>query len=318
MTKISVMPKVSVLMPVYNVEKYLNRCLDSLYNQTFKDFEIIAINDGSTDNSPKILEEYTKKDNRIKIITQENQGLSMARNNGLKLAKGEYIYFLDSDDAIHPQCLEIAYTYAKENNADLVCFDYEHSDGINYNYNLIDINKISNEVCFDPLFRGVKKDHINVWSKFYRREFIKDLNFIPNIAFEDFPFVYSVYMKKPKTVYIDAKLYFYTTNMCSISRKQGNPQQIKDYHKGINSIYEIYKAPELKNELSFLRRDLFPNLLKQQLGRCNRADEINKPLMFAEFAKELVDLDGKGLISWRGHKFTRYLTYRKLIKRGKK
>ena len=105
------MPKISVVLPIYNVEKYLRRCLNSLLNQTFTDFEAICVNDGSLDKSLHILEEYASKDFRIKIVTQENQGLSMARNNGLKIAQGDYIYFLDSDDAIHPQLLEITYNF---------------------------------------------------------------------------------------------------------------------------------------------------------------------------------------------------------------
>ena len=91
------MPKISVIIPVYNVEKYLAECLTSVVNQTFKDIEIICVNDGSTDNSPKILKEFAQKDSRIKIINQENQGLSAARNTGLDVATGEYVSFIDSD-----------------------------------------------------------------------------------------------------------------------------------------------------------------------------------------------------------------------------
>ena len=94
------MPKISVIVPIFNVEKYLKECLESIINQTFKDIEIICINDGSTDNSLDILNQYAEKDNRIKVITQSNQGLSAARNTGIKYANGEYISFIDSDDYI--------------------------------------------------------------------------------------------------------------------------------------------------------------------------------------------------------------------------
>ena len=118
------MPKISIIIPCYNVEKYLHRCLDSVIGQTFEDFEVICVNDGSPDNSGSILEEYAAKDKRIKILTQKNQGLSMARNNGKALAQGKYIYFLDSDDFIHPQCLEIAHYIAEKYEVDLVSFDF--------------------------------------------------------------------------------------------------------------------------------------------------------------------------------------------------
>ena len=103
------MPKISVIIPVYNVEKYLARCLDSVIAQTFSDIEIICINDGSTDNAGQILSEYAKKDKRIKIITQENSGVVAARNNGIASSVGEYIYPLDGDDIIAPMTLEKLY-----------------------------------------------------------------------------------------------------------------------------------------------------------------------------------------------------------------
>ena len=116
-------PKVSIIVPVYKVEKYLRRCLDSILSQTFDDFEVICVNDGSPDNSIDILNEYASRDNRFCVVEQENQGLSMARNNGKKLARGEYIYFLDSDDYIHPQLLEVSYYLAQKYDADLVNFE---------------------------------------------------------------------------------------------------------------------------------------------------------------------------------------------------
>ena len=102
-------PKISVIIPVYNVEEYLPVCLDSVLAQTFSDFEAVCVNDGSPDNSAAILEKYAKKDARIKVVSRPNGGLSAARNTGLENACGEYIYFLDSDDYIHPQLLEILY-----------------------------------------------------------------------------------------------------------------------------------------------------------------------------------------------------------------
>lgn len=116
------MKTVSIIIPVYNVEKYLPRCLDSIINQTYTQLEIICVNDGSPDNSSAILEEYAKKDNRVKIINQENKGLSGARNTGIEAATGEYIVFLDSDDWMDEEALEAA--VAKAENADTVMWGY--------------------------------------------------------------------------------------------------------------------------------------------------------------------------------------------------
>ena len=111
--------KVSVIVPVYNVEKYLRQCLDSIINQTLKEIEILCINDGSTDSSPEILKEYEEKDSRIKIINKKNAGLSAARNQGLELAKGEYVSFIDSDDWINETFCEALYTAAKKYDSDI-------------------------------------------------------------------------------------------------------------------------------------------------------------------------------------------------------
>lgn len=118
------MKSVSVIIPVYNVEKYLPKCLDSVINQTYADLEIICVNDGSPDNSSAILEEYAKKDNRIKIINQENTGLSGARNTGIKASTGDYIVFLDSDDWMDTEAIEAAVTVAQNSGSDTVLWGY--------------------------------------------------------------------------------------------------------------------------------------------------------------------------------------------------
>ena len=118
-------PKLSVIIPVYNVEKYLRECLDSLVCQTLKEFEIICVNDASTDNSLEILERYARNDARFIIISQENQGPGVARNNAIDIAKGEYIVFVDPDDWIETNALEKIYNHFKKTNADVVQFNYK-------------------------------------------------------------------------------------------------------------------------------------------------------------------------------------------------
>ena len=113
-------PLVSVLIPVYNVEKYLSRCLDSLINQTLTDIEIICVNDGSTDDSLKILRQYQEKDNRIVIVDKKNGGLPSARNAGLDRARGQYVGFVDSDDYVEPSMFETLYKTAKKKNSEVV------------------------------------------------------------------------------------------------------------------------------------------------------------------------------------------------------
>ena len=127
--------KVSVIVPVYNAEEHLNQCLDTIVNQTLKEIEIICVDDGSTDNSLEILNQYAQKDTRIKVIQQKNQYAGVARNNGLKIARGEYVIFLDSDDFFKEDLLEKTYNQGKKVDADIVlfgakCFDNESGDYI--------------------------------------------------------------------------------------------------------------------------------------------------------------------------------------------
>lgn len=311
------MVKISVIVPVYNVEKYLKRCLESLSNQTFRDFEIIAVNDGATDSSLSILEDYAKDEKRLKIISQENQGLSGARNTGMKKAIGEYIYFLDSDDAIHPQCLEIAYNFLTKEKADLFCFNYEHSDGGDYNTNLFDVEKIDYKLVDNPLFLGIKATNFNVTMKFFHKNLIKDIEFIPYIHFEDYPFIYAVYSKQPKTILIDKKLYFYTINFASISRQTGKPKQIEDYIKGVMNVCDIYDKKEFRKEKEFMKKDFIPVILKHQIGRCRRASKENRKEMLALFANELLELKKRGWLSFKGHKLKNWITYQWLLRRIK-
>ena len=308
------MVAISVILPVYNVEKYLQRCLKSLSQQTFKDFEVIAVNDGSKDNCLNILENFALDEKRLKIISQENKGLSEARNTGLKEANGEYIYFLDSDDAIHPQCLEIAYNFAKEHKADLISFKYEHSDGNTYNKSLFDIEKINYTISNTPLFAGVDIAQFNVWTKLYRRDFIKNIWFIPLIHFEDYPFSYAIYSKHPKTVFLDIKLYFYTKNTGSISKQTGSPKQIEDYFKGLKFVCDIYDNEHLRREKDFLKVSFIPEILKHQIGRIRRASKENKKEMKSLFKQELLELKQRGWIGFRGHKLKNLFTYFWLIR----
>ena len=117
-------PKISVVVPIYKVEKYLDRCIYSIINQTYTNLEIILVDDGSPDNCPKICDEYASKDNRIKVIHKQNGGLSSARNAGIKVATGDYIGFVDSDDFIELDMYEQMYKVAYENDVDLVMSDY--------------------------------------------------------------------------------------------------------------------------------------------------------------------------------------------------
>lgn len=159
--------KVSVIVPAYNVENYISRCLDSLINQTLKEIEIIVINDGSTDSTGDIIESYAKKDSRIKYINQENLGSSEARNRGIKESKGKYIGYLDSDDYTERNYYEDMFLYAEENNLDLVVSDFiketKEKQEVKQDFSLNDNTFISGKEYVENILNG--NGYPNVWDK---------------------------------------------------------------------------------------------------------------------------------------------------------
>ena len=178
------MPKVSIIVPIYNVEKYLRECLDSLINQTLKDIEIICVNDGSTDSSLKILEEYAIKDNRIILFDRENEGAGSARNYGLSKSNGSYLIFFDSDDYMAEDCLENLYNMAIANNSDItLCRSYRFNERENNNITDIDYS-IRNDLLqgkqfFTPVEISKYIFQFCVgwpWDKLYKKEFIINNN----------------------------------------------------------------------------------------------------------------------------------------------
>ena len=210
------MAEVSIIVPVYNVEKYLSFCLDSLVNQTFKDIEIICVNDGSTDNSTEVLEHYAGFDKRIKIINKENGGLSSARNAGLDAATGKYIAFVDSDDFVSHFLVERAYNFVQKKNADFAAFGFDYvvgnslklyESGFSFPKSLV--GKCVYETDLNENF--YTKIHPTAWCKFYSAKLIQNnnLRFCEDIIFEDLPFAAEVYLSANRMVYTNLPLYYY-------------------------------------------------------------------------------------------------------------
>lgn len=179
--------KVSIIIPVYNVEQYLKRCLDSVTEQTYKNLEIIIVNDGSPDNSEIICKEYEKKDSRVLYLKQQNGGLSSARNSGLKKATGDIILFLDSDDYINKRLVEFVCIAFEKCQCDIVEFNLQEVFSMDYEgKNIYDIKyeEITKENAIKSLFSD-GKIRFEVWNKAYKKEIIKDLFFIEKQIHED-------------------------------------------------------------------------------------------------------------------------------------
>ena len=247
------MEKVSVIIPIYNVEKYVKDCLNSVTNQTYKNLEIICVNDCGTDNSMEIVEEYAKNDDRIKIIEQEeNMGQGEARNVGLNYATGKYIYFIDSDDFIDINYIKELVEIAEEQNVDLVCnVNILKYYGENNSKNKFLKNKrgfvLNKKLDWDE--KLMKKLPISAWCKLYKTEIIKEykIYFANNrLKFEDFYFWYILKTRIRYIYIIHGSQYFYR-------QRDDSTMNLNKYKKNdcfdsiyiINLIYSYYKENKL-------------------------------------------------------------------------
>lgn len=256
------MSKISVIVPVYNVENYLEQCLDSVIAQTLTDIEIICVNDGSEDSSRLILEKYRQKDTRIKIIDKENGGLSSARNAGLKIAQGEFISFIDSDDWIESSMLEKLYNNITNLNTDIsICAVnlYDESvqkfDSTNPYFSLGFFNETFDNRVFS--YEDVKPFLTDVcvmaWNKLYRKSFLDaaGAKFPEGLIFEDGPFFFSVFFKTHRVSIIRDLLYNYRINRAGSIVSRGGKKflDIIDVVELMyNSIKDLSFFDEVKND----------------------------------------------------------------------
>lgn len=234
---------ISVIIPVYNVEDYLHVCINSVLKQSYQDFEIICIDDASTDSSLEILEYFSQKDSRIKIIRQDfNQGPGHSRNCGLNVAKGKYIFFLDGDDWIDSNTFEVLIKNADENDLDLLFFNeinfYGETHDFSFDCSVDDdfITQYENKIFnrFDLDKKDLFKLSNNIWNKLYRKSFLDDNNihfYNENLAYENIPFFYKVMISAGKISLISDKFYNFRKNKLPL---------IKNNNEKIFDIFNIY------------------------------------------------------------------------------
>lgn len=261
------MPKVSVILPIYNVAKYLRKCLDSVINQTLKDIEIICINDCSADNCENIILEYAKKDGRIKIINNEkNYGIGFSRNIGINESSGEYISFIDADDYIEKDYIEILYNTAIKNKADIV-----FTNNINivrdkiikpYYHNRINIwkkkfkeNETWKEGISDFNVNTPEKENtpeyplVSTVNKIFKKDFIEknNLKFQNYIVSEDTEFFYKYLLYSPKKFYNNEAKYYYVQRKSSLTHSiEKDNQMITDALSVFKNIFNIYKEKKIE------------------------------------------------------------------------
>ncbi|MGN0189245.1 MAG: glycosyltransferase family 2 protein, partial [Candidatus Cryptobacteroides sp.] len=263
------MPAVSIIIPVYNAREYIVRCLESIINQTFKDWEAICVDDGSIDSSPWILDDYASRDPRIKVITQPNAGVSAARNTALEAACGDYVCFVDSDDFLHPQTLELALFAAGKENGDLVAYTYDRSfrtrlrirhifgmgDGKQRQFRKYVFENIEYKVT-DDIFGYVTEysdgkieadskkwavKHCQPWRCLYRSSCVRHLRFRQGIIYEDFPWWGEVLLNVRRAVILNLPLYFYYPNKGSYISSSKQKYRIESLRKALEVAQAAYR-----------------------------------------------------------------------------
>lgn len=236
-------PKITIIVPVYNVETYLRQCLDSVINQTFKEIEIIVVNDGSTDGSLKICEEYAKKDKRIIVINKKNGGLSDARNCGLKIAKAKYIGFVDSDDYIKSDFYEKMYDAIQKSGVDIVvssiikvdnCGNYLYRSGYSKE------GTISNLIAMKSMLnaRGISN---SVCNKLFKRELFSEEPFPVGKLYEDEYVTYRIIDQCPYIYNLNSTAYYYRTNISGITHRKFSDKELDRIEASLKRIEYLEK-----------------------------------------------------------------------------
>lgn len=305
--------KFSIIVPVYNVEQYLSYCLSTIINQTMMDIEIICVNDGSTDNSLAIIQEFAERDNRIQIISKKNGGLSSARNAGLAVATGEYILFVDSDDMLCENACDVLYREILERRPDVIvfgteifpqCGDNEDKRWLDYilqvenkYYNGDSINALFNERASKPF----------VWNECYKNESLKknSITFDEEIRFgEDMVFIFEVFPKVHSISYISNKLYKYRyvreESLMAISR-ENKEWRLKAHMLIVEKIFDYWN----KNNLIQVNEDVLYKWCIDFIGN-DIADKTVDENVRRNAYKQLIHIKEKyGLSTVRKNKETK-------------
>lgn len=267
------MQKISIIIPVYNVEKYIKKCLDSVINQTYKNIEIIVIDDGSTDKSSSICDEYAKKDKRIRVIHQENKGLSGARNTGLKYITGDYITFIDSDDYVEKDYVEYLYNLIIEDDYDISACNFVKIYEKNIDKKNGDNKYILNrEQAFSMMLDIENNFTTTAWAKLYKKNLFKDIKFPENEIYEDIETTGNILLKINKMIYSEKPKYNYYIRIGSLSYSNYSIQEL-DRIKHSKELIDkaILKFPKVKeyaiifyisNLIAVCNKQLFSNIYK--------------------------------------------------------
>lgn len=299
------MPEISVIVPVYNTEKYLDRCIRSIIDQTFSDFELILVDDGSKDNSGFICDEWEKKDSRIKVIHQKNAGAGAARNAGLAIATGDYINFVDSDDWISPEMYEILYNSLQKSSAAVAMTGmisksrYEESakiDAVQIHYTMKNTKEM-----LKRFFRvnGEDSSIISVCGRLIDRKILQNFRFVEGTISEDVSAAFFLCINSPKTVVINIPMYNYFQNTSGVTKSKVTKRDF-EYIQAFQRIYSYINShmPDFSYyaEMNVLRSQ-FTILSKMKLYGYDKEDIEVKKTYFS--LKKIIRSNVFKLMKWQ-------------------
>lgn len=294
------MVKVSVVIPFYNVEDYLGECLDSIINQTLDDIEIICVNDGSTDDSLKIVEELATSDDRIKIFSQENQGASASRNHGVKKTHGDYIYFMDSDDILELNALEDLYDFSVSNDLDILIFkmiNFNDDTGEKYasNYYEMSFLKPFNKKVFNykDLGNDALKIAVSPPGKLFKRDLIQSIGFLEGYIFEDNLYFAEAMLKAERVSFLD--MHYYNRRIRPNSVMSSKAIKFADCIIIANKVIELFKK---ENVYEYFKKRIIELKISTAYNRFSQVDTEYKEEFFqrikddfSNFSQEFEDDD---------------------------
>ena len=293
MSKTTDAPKVSVIMPTYNVEKYFRQCLDSVVNQTLKDIEIIPVDDGSPDNCGKIMDEYAARDSRIKPIHQQNGGYGKAVNAGIDAATGEYIGIVETDDWVESEMYEKLYSRAKETDADVCKCDFKYYLGNSRFKENNTFYKVAPEKTVFTLKENplIMRYHVSIWSSIYRRDYLNknDIRVLEtkNASYQDMPFAALVYAKGAKITLIHKALINYRLEDDMNSSTKRTDERLKLMPVMCQEAKKIFKENDCWDEVKEVAYRHFYNC---SVGMWEITDEEFKRAHFDELVKLFGDM----------------------------
>lgn len=307
------MPKISVIVPVYNTSKYLKGCLSSILSQSFQDFEVIVINDGSTDQSANILDQFSS--DKIRIVHQKNKGIGFTRNLGITLATGDYICFIDSDDTIHKNYLQSMYQSAYENSSDVVICDFYNDDEKSGKLEEVMLAKFTSS-SLKKVPNIIFEVNSSPWNKLYLRSFLIDnkILFEENLKYEDVIFYLSVI--KYARVISKVNLFLVNYLIREGSETTVLDKRVFDIFKIMDLVLDVYKDVEDKEIKKYIEFYVVNRLTLYNIQQVNQKDDKLKTL-FIDQSFQYLD---EHYPSWRKNEYYKNYdsSFKRIIKNNQK